>query len=193
MEPLLVTTIVFAIASLILMFVLISRSKTFNAMKNETEELRRKINDSTGLINERLRLSDRYSKLLATVADKTFEAVIITDPEGKIEWVNNGFTAITGYGFEEVRGKKPGSFLQGPETDRNTVDRIRQKLKERMIFKEEIVNYGKDGRKYWLSLSITPVLDGKGNVEKFIAIESDITQSKTEKEMLEKQLRAKQE
>lgn len=152
-------------------------------------ELESKLSSQMKAIEERLAVADKYSRMLATVADKTFEAVIITDKEGIIEWVNEGFYKITGYSLAEVQGKKPGQVLQGKNTDPKTVDRIRQKLKEKVIFKDEILNYHKSGYEYWLSLSITPVLNAKGDVDKFIAIESDITKQKRELSDLEKKLR----
>ncbi|CAN5655887.1 hypothetical protein BH11BAC1_BH11BAC1_29190 [soil metagenome] len=185
----LISAVLLLVVVIVLIVLLMNKGKEVPQLKLKVADLESQLGNTMSLIDERLKLSDKYSKLLASVAEKTFEAVIITDKEGTIEWVNSGFTTITGYSFDEVKGKKPGSFLQGNETDRNTVDRIRTKLKENKIFKEEIINYSKDGRKYWLSISITPILDKNGNVEKFIAIESDITESKSQKDQLEKQLR----
>ncbi|CAN5482413.1 hypothetical protein BH10BAC1_BH10BAC1_21630 [soil metagenome] len=177
------------IISILLMVIIIVLIVLLFKTKKENKTLSKKISNTMGMIEERLSLADKYSKTLAAVADKTFEAVIITDKNGLIEWVNTGFTTITGYTLLEVKGKKPGEFLQGPETDKNTINRIREKLKEKKIFKEEILNYHKEGRKYWLSLSITPVLDLNNNVEKFIAIESDITEQKNQRLSLEQKIK----
>lgn len=179
----------FQLISLILIVIAISLMVLLLNTKKKNNALSRKLDDTMGLIEERLSLADKYSKTLAAVADKTFEAVIITDKNGVIEWVNTGFTTITGYSFLEVKGKKPGEVLQGPETDKATINRIRERLKEKKIFKEEILNYHKEGRKYWLSLSITPVLDANNNIEKFIAIESDITEQKNQRRLLEQKLK----
>ena len=115
---------------------------------------------------------------LSLVASKTDNAVIITDKEGVIEWVNDGFTRITGYTFQEAIGKRPGSILQGPLTDPGSVMRIREALKQKKGFTEEILNYHKNGQTYWLSIAITPILDEQGEVTKFVAVESDITERK---------------
>lgn len=178
----------FQIVSLVLLAVIVVLAVLLVKSNSRNSQLKSELNNTMGLIDERLSLADKYSRTLASVADKTFEAVIITDKDGIIEWVNAGFTTITGYTLAEAKGKKPGELLQGPETDKETVGRIREKLKEKKIFKEEILNYHKDGRKYWLSLSITPVLDINGNVEKFIAIESDITELKNHRLQLEQKL-----
>jgi methyl-accepting chemotaxis protein len=172
-------TIGFGLLSILLFSILLIKQKKIVLLEN-------KITDTVKLIDDRLALADKYSKALASVADKTF---IITDKNGLIEYVNNGFTKITGYSFLEVVGKKPGEILQGAETDADTIINIREKLKEKTIFKSEILNYHKTGRKYWLSLSITPILDSKGEVEKFIAIESDITAQKKAFEELENKLK----
>jgi PAS domain S-box-containing protein len=115
---------------------------------------------------------------LSLVADNTGNSVIITDEFGRIEYVNNSFTTITGYTFEEVKGKKPGDVLQGKDTSAETKKLIRQKLNEKVPFSVEILNYGKAGNKYWISLVVNPIFDEKGNIKKFVAIQSDVTETK---------------
>ncbi len=115
---------------------------------------------------------------LSLVASKTDNGVIITDAQSRIEWVNDGFTRTTGYTLPEVVGMKPGRLLQGPGTDLLTVKRISDKLKLKESFTEELLNYHKDGHSYWLQLNVTPILDGEGEIQKYIAIESDITSRK---------------
>ncbi len=122
--------------------------------------------------------ADKELRKLSLVASKTDNGVIITDAHTRIEWVNEGFTRITGYTLPEVAGMKPGRILQGPDTDTATVERIREKLAQNESFTEELLNYHKNGRSYWLQLNITPILDSKGQVQKYIAIESDITNRK---------------
>ncbi|MGB0521311.1 MAG: PAS domain S-box protein [Flammeovirgaceae bacterium] len=129
---------------------------------------------------------------LAMVANSTDNAVIITNPQGEIEYVNDGFTRITEFQEHEVLGKKPGTFLQGPDTDPETVKRIREKLDQQVSFYEEIVNYSKNGRIYWLGLSVTPIFDDQGKLINFLAVESDITDQKQKQLELENSLEAQQ-
>ncbi len=84
-------------------------------------------------------------KLLSLVADETDNLVIITDAQGLIEYVNPGFEKLTGYTSEEVMGRKPGEFLQGPETSAETRAKIRQQLHAGAPFYDEILNYTKSG------------------------------------------------
>ena len=116
-------------------------------------------------------------RMLSLVANETDNAVIITNPRGEVVYVNNGFERLTGWGLSEVLGKKPGSILQGKETDAKTVAEIRHKLDQREPIYVEILNYTKQGKPYWTSLSINPVFEN-GELKNFIAIQADITRVK---------------
>lgn len=120
--------------------------------------------------------AEKQLQMLSLVADKTDNGVVITDNKGRIEWVNDGFCRISGYELKEIRGKKPGSFLQGSGTDPDTVLRIREKIMRGESFQEEVLNYHKDGTPYWISMSITPIFDKHGKVKQFFAVENDITE-----------------
>ncbi len=111
---------------------------------------------------------------LSLVASKTTDIIIITDADQNITWVNSAFQNETGYSLEEIVGKKP-SFLQGPKTNPQTVKRIAQKLDKLETVQEVILNYSKTGRKYWLDMTIDPILDEKGKCTGFIAVEKDVT------------------
>ncbi|NET71497.1 MAG: PAS domain-containing protein, partial [Sphaerospermopsis sp. SIO1G2] len=118
------------------------------------------------------------AEILSLVANNTDNSVIITDTNERIEYVNPGFTNMTGYSLEEVMGKRPGNFLQGKATDAETKRDIREKIKACEPFYDEILNYHKNGEPYWISLSINPVFDKQGKVERFISIQANITSTK---------------
>lgn len=134
--------------------------------------------------NVRLAQREQEARKLALVASRTDNGVVLTDPQGNIEWINEGFTRITGYSLEEVIGKKPGTFLQGPDTDLAVVAEISGKLKRLEGFDAELINYSKDGRRYWLSIEARPIFDERGNVANFMAIEADITSRKDAEERI---------
>lgn len=119
-------------------------------------------------------------KRLSLVADNTDNSVVITNKEGLVEYVNDGFTRLTGYTLEEVKGKKPGKMLQGEDTSKATIQRISEKLRKKEPFYEEILNYNKAGESYWISLAVNPVFNEQGELEKFIAIQANITETKSE-------------
>ena len=124
---------------------------------------------------------------LALVAQYTDNAVVITDAQVRIEWVNEAFTRITGYCFEEVVGKRPGVFLHGAETDPITLAKIRTALREQQPISAELVNYTKTGQRYWISLSIQPIYDDNQAVTHFISVEREITASKQAEQQLQQQ------
>ncbi len=121
---------------------------------------------------------------LSLVASKTDNYVIITGADDRISWVNRGFTAITGYEMEEVIGELPSKLLRGPKTTQEQAQAINDLVAKGLPFREEVLNYRKDGTPVWLSLNVTPVLDAYGNLEKYITIGSDITDRKRSEEQL---------
>ncbi|RAW01007.1 PAS domain S-box protein [Pseudochryseolinea flava] len=125
-------------------------------------------------ITEKRKAEDENKKL-ALIASRTNNAVTLTDRDGKITWVNAGFERVTGYTMEEVLGKKPGEFLQGAETNPQTVAYMRASLKNEKGFRTEILNYTKAGKKYWLDMEVMPMHDADNVVNGFMAIQSDIT------------------
>ncbi len=131
-----------------------------------------------------LRESEAQASRLALVASRTQNAVIISDAAGRIEWVNDGFTRLTGYQLSEVVGRVPGHILQNEETDRETVAHIAACVAKGEPFQVEIVNQAKDGRRYWLAIDAQPIHDRNGKLTNFIAIESDITERKQAEEEL---------
>ncbi len=132
----------------------------------------------------------RQFETLSLVANETDNSVVITDKDCKIQYVNPGFTRLTGYTSEEVMGKKPGDVLQGELTSQDTKRRIREKLNANEPFYDEILNYDKNGDTYWISLAINPVFDDKGNIERFISIQANVTETKMKSEEFNYKLEA---
>ena len=135
-----------------------------------------------------LRLQEEESRKLALVAARTDNAVILTDAEGRIQWVNDGFVRMTGWTLAEVQGQTPGSFLQGPETDPETVEFMGEQIRAGQGFRVEVLNYHKNGGRYWISLELQPMHDADGKLTNFMAIESDVTQRRRDNQRREFQL-----
>jgi PAS domain S-box-containing protein len=127
-------------------------------------------------------------KQLSLVAQKTNSAIIITDKNGITTWVNNAFTTISGYSFEEAIGKKPGALLQGKDTNPEHRQKLRIGLDSKKPFIQEILNYRKDSTPYWLSLSVTPIFDEAGELYQFIGVKTDITDMKNQKAVVDNAL-----
>ena len=133
---------------------------------------------------EALRHSESEGRMLAAVASHTRNMVVICDREGRIEWVNQAFEHVTGYLRREVLGEYPGSLLQGPGTDAATVAHMSRSIAARDSFTAEVLNYAKQGRAYWVALECAPVFDHQGELERYVAIERDITDTRTMHEAL---------
>lgn len=123
----------------------------------------------------RLRVQEAESRKLALVAARTGNAVVVTDAQGGIEWVNRAFERLTGYSLQEVQGRRPGSFLQGLETDPAVVREIRELLAQGLGFEKELLNYDRSGRAYYVHIEVQAIRDETGKIANYMAIESDVT------------------
>lgn len=133
---------------------------------------------------EALEIKNVELKKLSLVASKTENSVVITDRENRIEWVNEGFTRLTGYLIHEVEGKRMVDFLTGSESDPETAEKIKLHIENQLSFSGEVLKLHKEGYPVWLQETITPIIDENGNVSQFIHVESDITERKEAEEKM---------
>ena len=129
-------------------------------------------------------------RVLRSMINAVHDAVVITTaeafdkPHPQIIYVNQAFTAISGYTAEEAIGQSP-RMLQGPGTDRAALSRIRQALMTGQSCQEEILNYHKNGSSYWLDVHIVPLYGEDDKITHFAAIERDVTQQRRRLKRLE--------
>jgi PAS domain S-box-containing protein len=145
--------------------------------------LRNEQNQSIGLVsitrdNTQRKDFEEQIRSLSLVAEKTSNLVSISDDNDQIMWANHSFLEATGYTMDEVIGRSVASLLRGPETDPGHIRIFAEKIAKKEAFKQEILNYTKDGRKIWLEVYVNPVLDKHGAIEKVVAISVDITERK---------------
>jgi len=136
--------------------------------------------------------TERTLTRLSRIAQETNNGIIITDPQGRIEWTNEGFTRITGYSYDFAQHKKPSAFLQGPDTDPETIALIRKALKNEEEFTVEIINYHQGGEPFWLEINCNPLYSSDGKLEGFMAMETDITERKKSQQDHQNSLRYNQ-
>ncbi len=156
--------------------------------RQEAERLLEEKNREIYVMNEKLH---ENSRLLEATVVNAKDAVMITkanlDNGGpEINYVNKAFSSISGYSVDEVIGKTP-RILQGPETDRAELDRLKETLSKGQVFTGELKNYTKNGDPYWLDISITPITNDDGVITHFTAIERDITDRKNSEQELQRE------
>ncbi|MEY2691741.1 MAG: hypothetical protein RIT03_131 [Bacteroidota bacterium] len=139
---------------------------------------------SNRIKSKKLSESEIELKKLSLIATKTKNGVIISDHEGKIEWVNESFSKTTGYSLEEVIGKKPKDFLQRKTTNSSEHEKLSTALQNKENVEVQLINYTKAGVPYYNLLEIIPVFDEKGNHINFISLQKDITSEITFKEKI---------
>lgn len=125
-------------------------------------------------ITERAEREREHARLALVVRQMT-TPVIITDAQGLTQWVNPAFERVTGYTLAELMGRTPGSVLQGPDSNPAVIAHMREGVRNGQGFHVEIVNYAKDGRAYWVDIEASPIRDESGELQGFIAVETDIT------------------
>ncbi|KIC18541.1 ATP-binding protein [Leisingera sp. ANG-DT] len=136
--------------------------------------------------NARLQDQRMEARRLALVAENANDSVMLMDREGRITWVNDSFTRITGYSFDEALGQMPGDLLNSGETDPGTIKMLQDSIRYAQPVRVEIRNRRKDGRKVWIETSQVPMLNSDGKLETLIAVERDITAAKEHARQLEK-------
>ncbi|KAJ1702565.1 hypothetical protein LUZ63_002344 [Rhynchospora breviuscula] len=124
---------------------------------------------SSGIPRVSQELKDALSNL-----QQTFVVSDATRPDCPILYASAGFFGMTGYSVKEVIGKNC-RFLQGPETDKQEVAKIRDAVQNGKSFCGRILNYRKDGTPFWNLLTITPIRDDNGKVIKFIGMQVEVS------------------
>ena len=112
--------------------------------------------------------------------------MIVTDPnlpDNPIIFANPAFLSMTGYDADEVLGRNC-RFLQGAETDPDTVAEIGLAIREQRQASVELINYKKNGSAFWNALFISPVLDGEQKLRYYFASQLDVTRRRDAEEAL---------
>lgn len=125
---------------------------------------------------------EEHLKLLERAIENDYDSILITElnleePGPKVVYVNEGFTKISGYSRDEIIGKTP-RILQGPKTDRDTLDRLKERLRSGRPFFGQAVNYRKDGTEFINQWDIHPLTNEEGNVTHWVSYQHDITERK---------------
>ena len=110
-------------------------------------------------------------------AENAGHAIQITDSDGNILYVNPAFEDQTGYDEDELLGEDP-SILTSGEHDEDFYDDMWDAIESGEVWEGELLNEGKDGDRYWVDQTISPITDDSGNIEYVIGITMDVTDKK---------------
>lgn len=124
--------------------------------------------------------------LFGRAIDAAAQGITIADarrPDEPLIYANESFDRITGYSVAEVLGRNC-RFLQGENTNEETVARIRRAVDAGEAVAVEVLNYRKDGTPFWNELEIVPIEDESGTVTHFLGLQKDVTQRREREEQL---------
>lgn len=124
-------------------------------------------------LNNTLEAAGEPFALLKTLAENSFDSVLITDAtvQAKIIYANKAFSKLTGYASDEVIGKTP-KILQGTGTDKKVIERLVLALKSGTKFEGRAINYKKDGTPFIMHWRVLPVRSGK-KITAWLAIQRE--------------------
>ncbi len=120
---------------------------------------------------------------LSTAITQSPASVVITNLDGNIEYVNQKFTDITGYTYDEAIGQNP-KILKTEHTSSDDYKEMWETISSGGIWRGEFLNKRKDGTHYWELASVSPIIDKDGNIIKYLAIKEDITERKKTEDAL---------
>jgi PAS domain S-box-containing protein len=155
---------------IVLQFVIGSHSRQSQSSKKILETSR-----ALEVSDEKMRASQEQARRLSLVARYANDSIIISNAQGRIEWVNEAFTRITGYEKTEAIGLTPSDLLNHDETDAVAVNIISDHIGRGIAVRAEVLNRRKDGTRVWMETNIVPVKGADDSVELIVAIERDIT------------------
>lgn len=142
-------------------------------LKNRERELETLVNKRTGQLAE----ANKELEKLSIVARKTDNAVIITDPQGNIQWVNEGFTRMYEKTWEQMIHQNGGNIVNYA-SDPNIKAKISKCIEEKTTITYETIHTTPSGKKTWIQTVLTPIMDTNDKVKNLVAIGSDITKIK---------------
>jgi len=136
-------------------------------------------------ITERKRREKRLRSFEKAV-EQAGHVIMITDPDGKIEYVNPAFEEVTGYDSQEALGARP-NLLKSDDHDESFYEGLWETIRSGEVWQGELVNERKNGEQYHIRQTISPVTDASGDIERYVAVNTDITDKKRHEQQIERE------
>ena len=124
---------------------------------------------------------------LAEVTRRTSNGILLFDLLGKIEWVNRGFSEMSGYEASEVLGRPLAALCAGPDTDPEQLERLEAAILRGEKITAELVKYRKDGQKFIVQAQIAPLVADAGRITGCSWIDTDVTAIRENEQVLQMQ------
>ncbi|MUK70843.1 response regulator [Aliivibrio fischeri] len=155
-------TTLFLLCSIALYFYFRLRDKFIQTLKIKRELIR----------------SEKEKTKLALVAEYAHDAIFIMNKRGKLTWVNQSYSTLSGNRLEDIEGKDLPSILQLDTIKHAHIFTLLQSLETGTSISFELTNHHKNGTLFWIDVSITPILKTNGNIMHYVVVERDITKKK---------------
>jgi len=169
-------------------FIIFDKSKALNvktdlSLITDTESKPLKIVGKTSDITS-VKSAQQELERLSLIASKTSNAIVILDISGNIDWINTGFTMMTGYRIEEIKKAPFKEYLYSNKSKFSDPHYLTQQLSEQHSINEELRLKTKMNKELWVLINISPILNYELNPVNYILIMSDITQQRKIEEEL---------
>ncbi len=130
------------------------------------------------------RKAEEALRVESAALDATANAVVITNREGRIEWVNPAFSTMTGFSSQEAVGQTPGHLVGTGSHPPGFFEELWRTILAGEVWRGEFVNRRKDGAQFCQETTITPVRGAAGEIAHFVAVEADVTERRRLEEEL---------
>jgi PAS domain S-box-containing protein len=162
----------------------LARVETHLTTRNMQKRLEKQNLQLREKIDERKRMQTQLQNLSRAV-EQSASSIVITDLNGRIEYVNPAFSQITGYSREEAVGNNPRVLKSGKHPRAFYADMWRT-ISSGNVWQGELINKRKNGERYWEHASISPVKDRDGKITHYVAVKDNITKRKKMEKTLRK-------
>jgi len=164
---------------------LITVETDISAIKDAESEIRiqhDKILEQT----QQLEATNKELEKLSLVASETDNAISIMDPAGNYQWVNEGFSRLFGYSFNQLISEYSRNIIT-KDTTPEVVQLIKKSIEQRVPVSYELMQSTREGKEIWVQTTLTPIVDKEKNVRSLISITSDISKLKRAEQAIRQQ------
>ena len=164
---------------------LITIETNIDRIKQAEQEIRKqhvKILEQSKILEE----TNKELEKLSIVASETDNAITIMDAAGNYQWINDGFTRMFGYTFNQLLNEYSRNIISR-HTSKQSVELIKKCIEQQVSVTYETPSETRDGKEIWVQTTITPIMDKEGNVKNLISISTDISKLKEAEQSIRQQ------